>query len=71
MAFVGDHQPVAIQELGEVVPAGERLQARQVDHAATSPATPAELARFDAEQGLDLASPLVEQGRAVHQDERR
>ena len=70
MAFVGDHQPVASKELGEVLPTGKRLQARQVDQSATSSSSPAELARFHSEQGLDLAAPLIEQRRAVDQDER-
>ena len=74
VALVDDHEPVPGRQLGDVVPARERLDHRDVDDAAW-PAAPgtddADLSTVDAEVGDEALTPLLEERLAIDHHQRR
>jgi hypothetical protein len=71
MALVHEDQPVAGGQLRHVLATGQRLQGDDVDDSTQRRSASAELACANAEDVPDPTSPLVRQGLAVHQDQRR
>ena len=71
VALVDDDQAVAGAEIGNVVCAGQALQGGDVDGAGGLGPSAAALAGLDAEQVVDAGPPLVGEGLAVDQHERR
>ena len=74
VAFVDDDQPVAVEDLGSVVPPGQGLEGDEVDDpAAAGPSGTelADLAPIQAEQVAEALAPLLGEGPGVHQHEGR
>ena len=71
VTLVHDHLPVALGDHAYVAAARQRLERRDVHLMRAPGATPAELARLDAEELPDAGPPLVGERLAVDQDEGR
>jgi len=69
VAFIGDDQPVAGGQRGDVVLASEGLQGDDVDSPAELRAAAAKLPCLHAEELADATPPLVGQRLAVNQDQ--
>jgi hypothetical protein len=71
VAFVRDHQAVTCGQLADVGVPGQCLQGGDVDGPAELGPAGSELAGLRAEELADAGTPLLGQGLAVDQDERR
>jgi hypothetical protein len=71
VAFVGDDEAVPGGQLADVRPPGEGLQCGDVDGATQLCPAAAQLPRLDVEELADAGAPLVGQGLAIDQDQRR
>jgi len=71
MALVDDDHPVAGEAVSEIVAAGKRLQAGEIDDSGQAGSPGSELSGFDAKKSLNLGSPLVQQRLPIAHDEGR